>query len=395
MKLNKLFLAGVLLAFGLTSCNKEDNGINNNQNVGDTYMSVSMDLPQNSRESDQDHNPIGDYYGVDKINSLTVYIADAASVEVVSFNSSELGGNGYTWLQTSPFKVKSGSKTVFAVVNITDDIKEALASATDLATLKAKYEAAYTAFAAGKEIAKLEGEQDVIMMTGESVTQEILPNISAANAAASNAVTVQVKRAAARVSVTITATEHTEYIVLPTKGRETGVYPIMAKLPDGGEKLLATLSDLQWSVGQYELKYNLKQNSPVLSPAATYVPANTGDYQSNAGTHYDYSTLQNRIPVQFLDHPYSLLDVPTVKYKYISETTHADGDYRKGNTAYVLVRGKLTPADDMWGDLIQETKKEREDDIFFGLTTLRFYKSEEAATNAGNDKVITYKGGYV
>ena len=44
MKLNKLFLAGALLAFGLTSCNKDDNGAQVNPE-GDTYVSVSMSVP--------------------------------------------------------------------------------------------------------------------------------------------------------------------------------------------------------------------------------------------------------------------------------------------------------------------------------------------------------------
>ncbi|KKC51203.1 Mfa1 family fimbria major subunit [Porphyromonas gulae] len=382
MKLNKLFFVGALLSLGLASCNKEDNGVENSPAVGDTYMSLTMSVPQNSRAGDEDYNPIGDYEGVDKINTLTVYVADATGVEIKEFAANDLAiETNNALLQTHPFQVKSGAKTVYAVINITDDIKATLAAATNQAELDIKYKDAYVAFASGKEIAKLDASKDVIMMTGVPVAQDILPNVSVANAPISNKVNIVVKRAAARVSMTITAAP---------KPTAAGVYPIMAQLPGGVEKELGALSELKWSAGQYELKYYLQQKDPVLSPAANYIPMN--NYSTEAVKHYDYTTLQDRIDVHYLDHAYTTADVPNVKYKFISETTHEDANYKKGNTAYVLVKGKMTPAADMWA---AGESAASNGDIFFGLMTGKFYGSEQAATTAGNAKVVTYKEGYV
>ncbi|WP_373817311.1 Mfa1 family fimbria major subunit, partial [Porphyromonas loveana] len=338
MKLNKLFLVGALLAFGLTSCNKDDNGAQVNPE-GDTYVSVSMSVPQQNRAGDGDYNSIGTYAGVDKINDMTIYLAGDGKVEVRKLAVADLTvdatpATGAT-VTTAPFQVKSGVKTVYAVINITPAVETALNAATNAADLKTAYEAAYVAFGeAGSEIAKLESGKDVMLMSGEPVEQTILPNVSAANAPTQNKVAISVKRAAARVSMTI------------TQQPVNGAYEIKALRPGGTEVLIATVSDLNWSVAQYEKKYYLQQKTDALSPAAGYIPTSVNDYNGAAGAmaHYDYSQLANRTPVHQLNAPYAATDVPNVAYKYVSETTHADTDYRKGNTAYILVKGKLTPA---------------------------------------------------
>ncbi|KGL56954.1 major fimbrial subunit protein (FimA), partial [Porphyromonas sp. COT-052 OH4946] len=144
---------------------------------------------------------------------------------------------------------------------------------------------------------------------------------------------IVVKRAAIRASMTI------------TQQPVDGAYEIKALRPGNVEVVIATVSELKWSVAQYEKKYYLQQKDDALSPAASFVPASTDEYNGANGAmkHYDYSQLANRIDVHQLNAPYSVADVPNVPYKYVSETTHADNDYRKGNTTYILVKGKLKP----------------------------------------------------
>ncbi|WP_196296382.1 Mfa1 family fimbria major subunit, partial [Porphyromonas gulae] len=327
---------------------------------------------------------------------MTVYVVGDGKIDVRKLSAADLQVNqgANTTIVTAPFQVKSGEKTVYAVVNITPKVEEALNAATNAADLKVAYEAAYAAFSdTGSEIATLvlgpnQEKKDQMIMSGKPVVQTILPNVSAANAPAQNKVSIVVKRAAIRASMTI------------TQQPVDGAYEIKALRPGNVEVVIATVSDLKWSVAQYEKKYYLQQKDDALSPAASFVPASTDEYNGANGAmkHYDYSQLANRIDVHQLNAPYSVTDVPTVPYKYVSETTHADNDYRKGNTTYILVKGKLKPVAAMWAEGEQAAYQEG-NDLFLGLVTGKFYASEATANAAnpasggvGNPRVVTYKG---
>lgn len=159
MKLNKMFLVGAMLSLGFASCSKEGNGPSpDNSSVADTHMSVSMSLPQHNRAGDNDYNHVGEYGGIDKINDLTVYVVGDGKIDVRKLSAADLQVNqgANTTIVTAPFQVKSGEKTVYAVVNITPKVEEALNAATNAADLKVAYEAAYAAFSdTGSEIATL------------------------------------------------------------------------------------------------------------------------------------------------------------------------------------------------------------------------------------------------
>ncbi|KGL55455.1 hypothetical protein HQ50_06400 [Porphyromonas sp. COT-052 OH4946] len=161
---------------------------------------------------DNDYNHVGEYGGIDKINDLTVYVVGDGKIDVRKLSAADLQVNqgANTTIVTAPFQVKSGEKTVYAVVNITPKVEEALNAATNAADLKVAYEAAYAAFSdTGSEIATLvlgpnQEKKDQMIMSGKPVVQTILPNVSAANAPAQNKVSIVVKRAAIRASMTIT-----------------------------------------------------------------------------------------------------------------------------------------------------------------------------------------------
>ena len=122
MKLNKMFLIGAMLSLGFASCSKEGNGPSpDNSSVADTHMSVSMSLPQHNRAGDNDYNHVGEYGGIDKINDLTVYVVGDGKIDVRKLSAADLQVNqgANTTIVTAPFQVKSGEKTVYAVVNIT------------------------------------------------------------------------------------------------------------------------------------------------------------------------------------------------------------------------------------------------------------------------------------
>ncbi|WP_315561292.1 Mfa1 family fimbria major subunit [Porphyromonas endodontalis] len=399
--LSKWIFAGAALVLGLTACNNKNEDDLAREKGYDTYSTISLSLPASPRAGDDDYNKVDTYEGIDHIKSLTLYMIDNADLtakpEAQHFLESSLHLDGATGKVTmAPFRTKSGNKTVYAVINITDAIKNVLDAANNATDFKTAYEDAYEAFGANP-IAQLESGKDVIVMSGKPVTQEIKPNVSALNAPAINNVPITLSRAAARVSVTTTAEE---------TAQGSGVYEIKAKLPNGQTKIFGKIADLKWSVGQYEKTFYLLQKTDRQSPNYSWIPTDKGNWESQAPAKYNYAELAD---AKFFSvtriAAYGLEQVKTVKYKYISETTHSDATdaaipmtsgYRKGNTTYVLIKGKFAPADDMWADQEQNHWTPGED-LFYGLATQKFYTSEQKAKAAGNDdrKIVTYKKGMV
>lgn len=397
--LSKWIFAGAALVLGLSACNNKNEDDLAREKGYDTYSTISLSLPASLRAGEDDnYNKQGTYEGIDHIKSLTLYMIDnadpTAKPELQHFPETSLHLDGATGKVTmAPFRTKSGNKTVYAVINITDPIKAALDAANNAADFKTAYEDAYEAFGA-KPIAQLESGKDVIVMSGEPVTQEIKPNISALNAPAVNNVHITLTRSAARVSVTTTATE---------TAPDSKEYEVKATVTGGTTKTFGKISNLVWSVGQFEKKFYLLQKSDRKSPSYDWIT--NGDYTTEAPNRYDYSQLSsgNFFEVTRVA-SYGLPEVKTIKYKYISETTHKDATsadpmtsgYRKGNTTYVLIKGKFTPDDEMWAagekDLMAP-----DGDLFYGLATQKFYSSQQNAETAGNatNKVVTYKKGMV
>lgn len=385
----------ILLLASFFSCKDSGRTQKEVELAGDTYMSVSMSMPQESlRTGDDDYNKKGTYVGKDKIKDLTLYIANNGSVMIQRYQASDLTISGQK-VNTKAFPVKHGEVTIYAVVNISDEVRSALDAVTNAADLKLRYEAAYDAFNNGNKIAQLvETNKDQIVMSGIPVKKTMQKGVSEEDAKEptnNNYVKIEVRRAAARVSTTTTAPE-----------KSSGIYEVRAKGNDGTEVVLGELSELTWTVAQYEKKYYLQQKEAggvVKSPSFDYVTV-SGDYQTEASQRYDYSQLKDKEPLKRLNATFTQGDIESVKYKYISETTHANvsggdkGGYRKGNTAYVLVRGKFSPAESRWA-AGEKASYVDGSDIFLGLSTGKFYTSEQKAMDDHNAKVVTYKKGRV
>ena len=399
--LSKWLFVGVALLLGLTACNNKNEDDLAREKGYDTYSTISLSLPASLRAGDDDYNKKGVYEGVDHIKSLSLYMIDNAKPtdkpEVRHFDEANLHLDGATGKVTmAPFRTKSGNKTVYAVINITNTIKAALDAANNETDFKAAYEAAYEAFGTDP-IALLDpAKKDVIVMSGKPETQDIKPNISALNAPVVNNVHITLTRSAARVSVTTTATE---------KAPGTKEYEVKATIAGapGQTKTFGTISNLVWSVAQFEKTFYLLQKSDRKSPNYDWIT--NGDYTTGAPSRYDYSQLKSDkfLGVEKIA-SYGLPEVKTIKYKYISETTHKDATsadpmtsgYRKGNTTYVLIKGKFTPAADMWA-AGEQANANPDGTLYYGLATQKFYSSEQKAKDAGNDehKIVTYKKGMV
>ena len=397
----QFFAAAMILALGagFTACSSDDLGKQEAKAVsqtGTSYMTVSFRLPAPSATR-ADRYQYASWNGKDKIESVKVFVfKDNALEKVHTYAENELAFNQGTSgdvkvSANKAFKVTAGAKTVYIVVNPTTVDNLPTADGTTLADFKAKYEGNELGFAAdayptatatktrADEVAKVDNGMDVIMMTGAPQDITIEDGVTAQQAVAGvkNQVSLTVKRVAARVLVT-TATGKTEFTI-------NGDNPQTPTKEDNFA--IAKVTDLTYTVAQGEKTlflqgkdYGTQGSTQDLegsktyeeTPGFAYVPdaseqywakANMDKYQE-ATNYYDYSGLWKAASsvkartafINEVDQDQNEVNLVaghiTAKTDagiFVLPTTHAYGadadatKYRGANTAYVLVRGKITP----------------------------------------------------
>lgn len=353
---------------------------------------------------DPDFNHVGEWKGKDKIEKLEVYVFDdqgnlEGSVNTFTAGQFQLvpGSTGTTTTSNNAvcikplkgIKTKPGAKTVYVVVNPTANSTALLAGKNTLAAFEAAYASADMAMAntgtadqysenpvtAASELAKVVTEgtekKDQILMTGTKGTVTVVDGVTentTLTAANTNRATVEVTRTVARVLVSATAATFDI----------TGDNPTTPHEVETGTPL-GTISNLHFVVGQGERKefFTKKASADAgvwayQTPGSAFVPAtgaqatyNTAGGDANtATTHYDYAglwknTAASTSPVKGVpvatpglhaanaDKINAELD-KNVSGEFLLPNTHKFGDknateYRKGNTAYVLVRGTFAP----------------------------------------------------
>lgn len=445
----QFFVAAMALVLGasFTACSSDDLNVKPGTEVNQkatTYMSVSFELPSaNSTraaddkqdENDPEFNNVGKWAGKDKIEKVNVYVFNAAGTleAAPSYNDTQLavtqvstGADKAKVTPNSAFKVTPGQKTVYVVVNPTpaaEALLNATVNTTTLATFKAAYESSNLAFTnpsfrttyttddetnAG-EIAKVDNDKDIILMTGPAVAPNIADNVSENEAVSGvkNRADLEVQRAVARVYVTSKAATY----------NVAGIDPATGNVANDA----ATISDLTYVVAQGENKlyFLQKAGDPTTTGAAFTTPAfnqvpSTDDYwttnfqtsYNTVGQHYDYSGLWKNtatgkskgVSVTSLSGS-ALSDVTgdlntKLKGEFVLPTLHkyntdrAQSGYRKGNTAYILVRGYITPKSyvDANGDIQPGTSLAATADLFLGANGV-FYADHNTVRDASKKGV--------
>ena len=262
------------------------------------------------------------------------------------------------------------------------------------------------------EIAKVEDGQDVILMTGDEVYPTIDDNVSATEAVSGykNRPEISVKRAVARVLVTTAATSFDFKGVNPNNGNI--------------EASAIKVSNLTYVVAQGENKFHFYDGDGHIrfySPAYEIAPSNddywTENFQAsyqNVGSHYDYSGLWKNtagpsakvkgvtVPTRTVFNANAADELTNVtndlneglKGEFILPTGHlfnsdrTQSGYRKGNTAYILVRGFLTPkyvvqAD---GSVVDGATLPANADLYLGTNGV-FYANQATVRNTAKKGV--------
>lgn len=374
----------------------------------------------------------------------------------ISFEQPKAGDNGVSYIRpTKGFKVDPGQKRVFVVVNPNAETQALLAGQTDFDAFAAKYngvlalqtaastpaptkyteaEATTAAgttdpFTVADHLAKLDGtgadQKDVIVMTGNFGEVNVADGVTESQtlttaATAPNRAEVSVQRAVARVLVTA---DKDSYEV---KGDDPTT-PTVETVANGDAVTLATITNLTYVVAQGEstLYFNQQEsanptNYQYKTPNSTFVPTDPNTDYDVAATYdkYDYTGLWRNKTNHFggrdivtnATYDASLQNVEEyvknangLHGEFVLPNTHAydaadrgASGYRKGNTAYVLVRGKINPKYVYMNDKSVENNwsaTHADDDLFLGDDG-KFYQSVAAAndpTTNGNATAAAMK----
>lgn len=365
MKLKGLLLT-LLVGLGLASCsndNVEESGIN--VKGSNTYMNLSINLPgsNKTRALPDDYNPAGTYEGNDWVNTLDIYMKSAdGTIEAKRFVRADLSTDGSIITPNQPFRTTSGSKTIYVVLNNPAELGTTITEEDELVNI--------TGLA---QITTQGGtDYDLITMTGKTAsTIYVDPDITQQQVVSGqNRFGVEVERIASRVIVTTEAAED--------------LYA------DDGT-LIGKFTGQTYAVAQGTKKVYWLGQPDFYTYGTDYVPV-LGTYDE-ADTYYDYSDLEMAnaevIPAKDGDNYKSL------KGKFLFENTHKEGDvktseYKKGNTAYVLVRTTFEPDPAVIVDqepLVNGT-------FYVGQSDGQIYGNKENARQAvQNQKIATYQGG--
>ena len=424
--IHKLFLiATIALGLGFVACNDSDPVSSVDESNANTHVSVTLKLSTNptSRALPEDYNALGEWAGKDLIKTIAVYLVDGSSVTYKSFNVGdgleyEVTNNG-TEIKLVPKKneaairTTAGNKKVYVLINGAPEVVTHL-NKTPVAEFENAYQEvalklanvgnATTSTTSASKLAVKNGVTDetIVMTNVEPKTLNVEANVTAAETitevATKNRVSLEVERAVARVMVTTKATTF--------------------DVPDpntNGATSLGTISNITYVAAQGENSLFIQRKADWATPSYTWTGSN---YNTEAAARYDYSGLfedykaapnyGGTVVPTFASYPEAGSNTiitedldAQLSGKFVLPTTHAYGvkatsSYKKGNTAYVLVRAHFTPVDAAYADGGSYTA---DADFFVGANG-KFYSSAENANNpetggVTDQTVAKYVGGKV
>lgn len=404
-----------LLTIGLvalTSCKKDNQEPKKNE--GTTYVSVAIGLQSDMRaEEDEDYNFKGKWNGKDAIETVDVYVVSKGLVSFGEYTKDDFtitkattdpadNGKAITITPNKAIVTTPGEKEVFVLLNATDAVRELLKE-----SLPNNFMAAYnTAIEnmSANDVAKTDATKgDIIMMTNAKACKiTVEDGVTAEEALAANnpknRASVEVKRAVARIILTTTAEKYT--------------------ITYGDGKAMGEISDITYAVAQGEKAFYLSQKrndeNVILTPAYGFMPiVSTTDpvkltnYDAQAKA-YDYSDLtatvttpRKALVAENLTAALAIGEKSLKSSAFIFEATHKfgeagqtlkeySGDFRRGNTPYVLIRTKFVPAK-FANDKEKTAYETKGDGTFFLGEDGLFYGGNKTTDDDGNTLRPTQK----
>ncbi|MDR0811368.1 MAG: Mfa1 family fimbria major subunit [Paludibacter sp.] len=380
-----LFLFAALL-FGFASCKNDDLKPNEElQKEQTTYMGITIRLPQASSrkapaaDDDPNYNLSGNFSGVTGVATIDLYLISSDGATMLDHRRLISTNGDFTFatqgaidhiVLMQPFKTTPGDKKLIVVVNSPEALMSDIPSDDYLYTISSSMPLSSIARVDNAKSIVIDGRTvffDAVTLSGKSDAFTILDGVSAQEVAQSgkNTIDIDIVRLPSRLILTKTASASV------IKDNVT----------------LGTISNITYSVAQgskaVHLFQQLNADNTAKSYGYSYLPGPGTDYNTTAINFYDYSDLQN-VTDTVPDKPSDYVFLPG---KFLLENTHlsganeSDSRYRKGNTAYVLVRAKFTPA----ANQIADGQPLTNGTFYVGGIDGRIYSSKTAAQTYRED----------
>ena len=399
-----------LLTIGLvalTSCKKDEKEPQKNE--GTTYVSVAINLQSSLRAgtgtTDDEFNPKGTWNGKDAIESVAVYVVGDGEVSYGKFSLNDFNitpatdGDNITIKPKNAILTTPGAKKIYALINAPEAITKTLEKSMPAHFNEAYAKAVETMKTADVARANTEKEDLIMMSNSDECKIDVEDGVSKEEAkqGPKNLAKVSVKRVVARVILTTTQPS----------------YEI--KLEDG--TVLGTISDITYAVAQGEKAFYISQQKneagSIITPGYKFLPAvdpadksklTTSSYEDQAKI-YDYDDLhttvdkpRNALVAADLNSALEIGKKSLESSAFIFEASHKfgtgstlkdyTGDFRRGNTPYVLVRTKFTPNKDLFYNDYQRQQFEKGDGSFYRGEDGLFYAKNRTVNPKVSQTVV-------
>ena len=414
-----------LLTIGLvalTSCKKDKQ---EPKNEGTTYVSVAINLQSSLRagdsSDDKEFNYKGTWNGKDAIETIAVYVVGDGSVSYGQYTRADFDitkatdDANITIKPNKAILTKPGTKKVYALINAPEEITKLLEK-----SMPTHFNEAYAKAVENMTTAQVAranaAKEDLIMMSNaaecEINIEDGVPQ-EEAKQGPKNLAKVDVKRVVARVILTTTQPS----------------YDI--KLQDG--TVLGKIENITYAVAQGEKAFYISQQKDkagsIITPGYKFLPAvNPADkskltnYAEQEKT-YDYSDLHATVTTPraaiVADNLTAALEIGKKSLEssaFIFEASHKfgeagqtianySGDFRRGNTPYVLVRTKFTPNLDLFYNDYQKRLFQKaghdgtfyrgEDGLFYVNISTKDKPSKVQERNVPKQKYTKFEAGKV
>lgn len=358
MKLNKVLILLVAIAFGMTACNSDDVPVNNGAVDTDTYASITVKFPGTvgTRALPADFNAQGSWDGRDNLNTVDVFLVNVAK-GVVNYNSftksafAEIDAAGILKPNLALKATAGENVKVYVVIN-----GEASILTTLRTTSAANFATAFTAEASKiasqvasyvNPVAPATTGKETIMMTNDadSYTIAVVAGVTETQAkdGTANHAQVQVERVVSRAMLT----------VAPEATAGAG-WPVSAMI-GGVETQIAKVTGVTYAVGQSNTKFYImkKADYSTPDPVYTFVPTDLAAWTAG-NTNLDYTGLANFTTAQQFTYDAAGVSAPLsseATSKFVLPVNHSVASdpvagrpfYKKGNTTYFEIRAAFMP----------------------------------------------------
>lgn len=358
-----------LMSALLFACSSNDE-LPNKIEKANTYAGISIVVPGATAT----RASIGSTWsGRDEISSLNIYLVNSTqnTIDHESFGLQDFVITEGVLKPKKAIKATAGDNIqAYVVLNGEEELLSILKSTT-----ASQFDQVFEQEIKKKasEVASYKNGKETVMMTNSTSPEAltIVGKISEDKAltGVANRINVTVERVVARAIVTVK--DDLESNVLEVKNNK-------------GEKVNSIkISEVTYAVGQSNSSfYNMKKlNNETPNYAGEGVSDNLGLKQVTA-----VSTLADNT----IDNLKKALNAETTS-KFVLPVTHAEDNYKKGNTTFFEVRAKFAPE-----SVLADTKAEyTTGNLYLGMEDGLFYSTEDAAHKAvkGGQSVRTYKDG--